>query len=61
MLKNHRMWGYALCVVLYIAYLVVSVGLKFAFDGEYFVYIQVALVWFALVVFAFLDRTFELI
>ena len=46
--------------MLYLGYLGTLVGLKFFYTGEYLVYLQAALVWFTLVVVAFLDRKFEL-
>ena len=60
MLTHRTQWIVAIAAMLYLGYLATLVGLKFFYTGEYLVYLQAALVWFTLVVVAFLDRKFEL-
>ena len=60
MLTHRTQWIVAIAALLYLGYLTTLVGLKFFYTGEYLVHLQAALVWFTLVVVAFLDRKFEL-
>ncbi len=61
MLNNWTRKIVVLCAMLYVGYFSALIGLELFYFGAALPYLQGAVVWLALVVFAFLDRKFELI